>query len=49
MRLLQTVPTPLSNTFLDTGPPPFVCYILVACCHRMEIFQDILLSFSKKK
>ena len=41
MRLLQTVPTPLSNTFLDTGPPPFVCYILMAWCHRMEIFQDI--------
>ena len=48
MRLLQTVPTPLSNTFLDTGPPPFVCYILVPWCHRMEIFQDILLSFTKK-
>ena len=47
MQLLQTVPTPLSNTFLDTGPPPFVCFILNLSCHRMKIFQDILLSFSK--
>src|SRR6056297_1548883 len=35
-----TVPTPLSNPFIDTGPPPFALLNSLSACHRFRSCQN---------